>query len=632
MVRPRAASLPVRSSSSLSSLSTDTQNTTKPPSHIFSEKEECFSPVNSFDLENHALPSSQPTTGRRVWILALAPLFLHFTFVLAITVIVMFYIDRHDFNSQVRRPRIVVSNETSLDQRAPFGPTQSDVNTFLSSALVILRIVTGMWCGALVWRCVFILLEKEGITLHQIKRMISLGLPPVSLSSPKHPSNPNSRGSKRATPTILVAIILILAIPYQFSSPILTGSIVWAPSSIYVASDVLVSGIGTPGDGRSWRNYCMWIEAFTSQVTSAAGIASKLWGATADTSAAKRYVSATQELPVNSTLNNVTLPYFNIKSMEWVRDPIANGSDKQLLATERLDFNPFVNVTTTTVGILQDAWELPEDRPFPEPVEIREETKLMVFVYYHTQGKETECYSPTFGPLPEHIGVFKRLITTDNTCYLFAWVTYEAGAATCRDCRVSSPGIVESQRDSPSMEIKKDPMTLDALLLLPQVSTSMALMNVSLPQPFGNIEAYAKALLVRSYEAGWNALTTGLRANEPEFLTTGVKVSIPMSKGIVKSWRVAVWVVLNFLLTISGLLFVFVQTGCKKDMVADTTMAALLLDMTDVVKKGPPRMGETTKVGRKDSDLVGKVKLCERKGSYSVKVVDETRMYDTLER
>ncbi|EEB99172.1 hypothetical protein MPER_01199, partial [Moniliophthora perniciosa FA553] len=242
-------------------------------------------------------------------------------------------------------------------------------------------------------------------------------------------------------------------------------------SSVFVPSIVPLSGVPMSGAGDHWRAYCMWIEGFTSQVTSASGLASMAWGANGDTSMTKRVVKATQHLPVNSSLNNVTLPYFNIKSLEWVKDPIANQSDKVLLNTFKLDFNPLGNVTTTTVAILQDAWELDEMRQFPEPTMI-EETRLMAFVYDHPAGDRTECYSNIFGPLPDHIGVYRKPINTDFTCYLLAYVTYQAGAATCTNCMVASPGLVEAPRKD--LSIKPDPMAYETMLFMAATSTSMA--------------------------------------------------------------------------------------------------------------------------------------------------------------
>ncbi|EEC00110.1 hypothetical protein MPER_00004 [Moniliophthora perniciosa FA553] len=88
-----------------------------------------------------------------------------------------------------------------------------------------------------------------------------------------------------------------------------------------------------------------------------------------------------------------------------------------------------------------------------------EETRLMAFVYDHPAGDRTECYSNIFGPLPDHIGVYRKPINTDFTCYLLAYVTYQAGAATCTNCMVASPGLVEAPRKD--LSIKPDPHALD---------------------------------------------------------------------------------------------------------------------------------------------------------------------------
>src|SRR6266568_1216861 len=61
------------------------------------------------------------------------------------------------------------------------------------------------------------------------------------------------------------------------------------------------------------------------------------------------------------------------------------------------------------------------------------------------------------------------------------------------------------------------------------------------------------------------------------------QVAVSTSKAKVSSGRVLLWLLLNLIFTVSGLLFLFLQTRCSQPVIVDASMAALPLDTSDVL-------------------------------------------------
>lgn len=66
----------------------------------------------------------------------------------------------------------------------------------------------------------------------------------------------------------------------------------------------------------------------------------------------------------------------------------------------------------------------------------------------------------------------------DEGCFAFAQVTYEAGVAVCRDCRISSAWTVQNDT---ALELEADALTTEALWLMPEIISFLVLTNSSIP-------------------------------------------------------------------------------------------------------------------------------------------------------
>ena len=103
------------------------------------------------------------------------------------------------------------------------------------------------------------------------------------------------------------------------------------------------------------------------------------------------------------------------------------------------------------------------------------------------------------------------------------------------------------------------------LAMMPMVGDLMVQQNLSLPGTYNNLDDFVTELLIRSCGASWTQLVDDMGAIELEeqFLTTDVHVVVPTSRANVP-WRgVLLWLLLNLMFTLSGLLFLVIQRACN---------------------------------------------------------------------
>lgn len=538
-----------------------------------------------------ALPGFAPWSAS-TWILGVYPLLLHFISTILISMFVLHYINGHHFNVSSRRPLLPQPDGSSI----PMGHKtllQSDITTILSSALVISRIFSGIWYGALKWRSVFVTLEKPGISLRHMNQIFTYGLP--------MPSRAGMRGI-----TGVIFIVLVASLPHQAAQPILTGSITWSPSFELIPGMQPVKDIAVSSNGTAWEGFKFWHDWPRKQTQKAVGMASIMWTSAEShqTEVMKRVLPSTHHLSLNSTIANVTIPYFVISSMEWIRDPMS------LTQKQRAAYPSMFSASGYAAALIPDSGGeqlpfLPSNRPFPDPVRISE-SRLLVVQVQHVETRDAGCNSSTFGPLPSKVGTY--LIPEDNggitACYAYANVTYEAGAAICTNCRLSSFTTVEN---TSALKVQADPMTTEALALMAETALLMSYTNTSLPPAYQNLDEYCRIMLSRSYSAAWSALTE-FTGRDTDGLVSPASISVPTSQGVVQSWRVVCWLILNLLLTCCGIVFLTVQRRCTMPMVTDTSIAALLLDSSEVLNRHPDLRGLST-LTKNDSEAVGRLQL-----------------------
>ncbi|EUC62971.1 hypothetical protein RSOL_466400 [Rhizoctonia solani AG-3 Rhs1AP] len=379
-----------------------------------------------------------------------------------------------------------------------------------------------------------------------------------------------------------------MTLPVQLAAPVLTGSITWIPghyapkplSNSVIATSQVQEGVNiswsSPTEAFSLRRDIGWL---------AAGLVYLAWGRETKTAASRRYIPKLR-LEINSTLTNVTLPYFSVDALEWVRDP------KYTLSAEQLDIEHTIcpriaradpNVGSTCRPVLTGAAFLIPDTPWPNQTDWRPSSSVVSEKRLMLKTNDCEFYDGTtlnLGP-EKNIELDRAIYVSpyNRACYVFAWVTYTAGASTCYNCPVLSYGTVQSTTDLP---VKHDILTEVSLRFMPDIAELMEDMEtIDMTPTWESTEANVVGTLTRSYAASWMALIEALGGSTPPHNTT-YSISAPASRASVNTLRVYIWLGLQSLVTLSGALFLCVQSQSSTPIIVDTTLAAFYLDTSAV--------------------------------------------------
>jgi len=110
------------------------------------------------------------------------------------------------------------------------------------------------------------------------------------------------------------------------------------------------------------------------------------------------------------------------------------------------------------------------------------------------------------------------------------------------------------------------------------VGSLMVQQNVSLPRAFGNLDKYVTELLIRSYGAAWMFITDEM-SGENNLRPDG-------NTNVTGKWLVVERLAFNMLFTLSGVVFMVIQSCSDQPLVGDPPVAAFLLDTTRVLHRG----------------------------------------------
>ncbi|KAG8815027.1 hypothetical protein FRC19_001323 [Serendipita sp. 401] len=193
----------------------------------------------------------------------------------------------------------------------------------------------------------------------------------------------------------LIFIFLIISFSIDFFSSVLTGSVTWEPTFIYVQGKTTMMGISQSSGGMSLYNYRKWEGTRIEVASLATAMGNMAWGSSnqSDHSAEpamvmKRVMPKAQSLPVGSTLYNVTLPYFVVDNFEWIQDPNSYLTSEQYnlltnyknAGTHNRDYNPYT-VGSGIVGLIPDKeWGPLSGDVTPDP-QVVSETRILSYKF-----------------------------------------------------------------------------------------------------------------------------------------------------------------------------------------------------------------------------------------------------------
>jgi hypothetical protein len=512
---------------------------------------------------------------------------VHLTLTAAFTFIVLKVLQGQHF--------LVSGSENRDYASSTFRIYQSDVNTLLSLALVLIRTLAGCWLTLTGWRMAFISLERNGATLRETNRMINYRIPPFK---PWARIRWNKDSSQVLAATLW--IIFLLALPAQFVAPLLTGAINWIPGTDFVRSPSQVS-ITTPSS--AYR------------------------------APSRRLIPSLFGVALNSTLANVTVPYFQIHSLSWITSAdqvkndiehleqiISNPEAPALNYSSELSNNPFSFGTDKgRLVLINDVPWVPA--PYDEdtgewiypPPTIKTAVQWVIVAMQFDQTCASG-WSPAFGPTP---GLYMYSSPTIGSCYVFARMNYTAGAMTCKECRIVLDGVVEAvntTEDPLSMAPIPDPLVENAVSMIPEVLFFMKVSNSSQAPSWQNLDGYTRGMISVAYQASWNSLANGWQA--PPMAVTEISTPYSILVAQITTWRVLAWFGSNSFLAISGLLLAVLQRKCQNKTIRNPALAALMLDTSALLSQDTTGLCNAITLRKRDGPLRLRIKPSNRNVLY----------------
>ncbi|KAF8316597.1 hypothetical protein DL93DRAFT_2077832 [Clavulina sp. PMI_390] len=531
--------------------------------------------------------------------------------ILATLILVFYlaYVDQRAFNVTERRPHYQLANGTTV--RVPerdWIPLQSDITTIISGAFNLLGKLYSGWIAVITWNYAFLLLERNGMKITTLSDMISLPFIPAMFPPPGYEPNPTepARGHRRGGKSLAFGILLIMltVFPASFSPPIATGSISWHASTRNISDADIITNIGNQGadygDSNPWASFLTDVTFRPRYVQRASALATHAWTSVTDAldnpTTFKRVVPSVESLPVGATLNSITIPVFNIESFDWVTDGSdVSAAQLQYLAPQNTPgtiYSPTAgqnptNPLQSTPGVLA----LLPDAPYnttaaalsttasdQQPIAVRSKTGIVAVAVNYAGNECDASIMAIFGPLPQNaFTATSKNVWGYAMCYVFAKITYSAGAGVCEACEVVFPLVVQNPAGE-VLSLQADVATTQALYVMADVIGSLAASNVTLPGLWDNIEAYTKEVLVRGYSSAWTVMSEMLAFYSP-LPSTFVSIPINTSRAVVDRRRLWGWFALQVLAFVGGLIFLMHIRMSQRYPISNPLMHGLMLDV-----------------------------------------------------
>ncbi|KAF4424739.1 putative uracil permease [Fusarium austroafricanum] len=508
--------------------------------------------------------------------------------------------------------------------------TQPDVTTLVSVALVVSRTISTAWQALTTWRCVFILLERNGLSLAETSRVISWRLPTLRMFGVSHTGNASIRS--------IAIVILLLAWPAQLSNPIASGSVSWVLSTAYPSYNATIR-LNTPTASFGWSWYSISSNARQGVVKASAGraiLGSKvrrnvdgLWLVPPAQRLSPRFYS----YPNATAVKNATVPIFKIEDFEWVTNDTMVPSG---ILTAIRDFqsgylnisrddSPLRQMVVGTVALLKDTpWIQPDNRSLPR-AEIFSGTKYAaVYVSrnnYQEQGRSLNCYtaSSDFDPLPNGVRLINNSqSSTEPHCIAVAKLQITAGVSRCYQETLSPlsnstclllSGILSASNNTVSPSV----LVHEVFALMPEVQALVASLSLYDPNSLsGALEVYLRNSLTQAYQGTYSALVDGLSIKKSS-VQSEIRLPLALLEARVQARRMYIWLGVNLLLVASGLILFVLQSRCRLKTVNDPVVASILMDSSGVIEADKTGLCNATDIGSGHGNA--DMKVCLRVGA-----------------
>ncbi|KAG8759072.1 hypothetical protein FRC11_002590, partial [Ceratobasidium sp. 423] len=303
-------------------------------------------------------------------------------------------------------------------------------------------------------------------------------------------------------------IISFLTLATFSLSPLLTGAVAWVPNSSIVNlvswPTINITGTG-PGSATAFD------DANTAAIpTSLVSILTTAWSTKSEENVFKRVVSSAGRLNINSTIQDVIMPYLSVTNITWLPSPTDDFIKQfESMRNNKTEF-PHLDAQMSQSGAIALLTGNATSRANSTQGTYQQSSILLLNVVgsYREYRKSQSCEpnSTILGNNPQ-----VQYLNGNNTwqlpgCIALANVSFIVGAGVCETCRVTSNFTVQNATELKMLDHAYDSVT-HALNDMPQYAPSLAPLLASFPDPRNNIDGYVKAFLVRSYSALWNAWT-----------------------------------------------------------------------------------------------------------------------------
>ncbi|KAK0623834.1 hypothetical protein B0T14DRAFT_565153 [Immersiella caudata] len=531
---------------------------------------------------------------------------------------------------------------------------QTHMTALISVSLVCIRLLLNAWATISAWRVAFILLETSGMTLRQLCWTVSFGIPLSPFDSKggtadktktiRRPGEKKAgRREKRisfATAWAMSSICAIL-LPSQVAAPIASGSVSWIPKTISSPSLQPLRNVPVPGPGYHWDWYQMYpavrstlvlrSAAYATMIAAQMNSAEHVLGGGSAKVPAWRSVPSAEGLPLKSTVDNITIPYFTIHGWEWIQDvsllpdPLLAAVVGQGMLNMTNEENPLQDPIEGNAALLRtEPWRQStklEDGHYryPSPRTLAAETMYLAVLVQRIPGDTCRPTSDTFGELVPHLvqhakSSFLGIPHSNNhtDCYIFASFSITAGSQTCSRCSVSHPSTVVSTTAArpPGFQPDPDPLITETLAMLPEVMHAITTMSVTSSSQLGKLPQWTQRLLQQAYFATWTEMSIyfadppDFDSDVPEPLSSGTTVPIQVVLASINRDRMWLWLGLNVLVTVSGVLLLAWQTGgCEAKVVIDPVLVAVMLDSQRLLDGDDTGLCNASRLADADEEL-----------------------------
>jgi hypothetical protein len=477
---------------------------------------------------------------------------------------------------------------------------QAEITALVSASLVVIRLVASTGSALLAWRLVFALLEKSGITLSEICRVVDFKMPII----------PRFSSFQQIHWSVFAILITLLIWPYSIAAPLASSSLQWIPSTRIVPSQVQNYMIPNIDLKPGWDKLGIFEDITELSLKAATmGIRTPSQATLFDRSSPhfqRQFFYLSPQL-TQGGVGSIAMPYFEVTSIRWIDqpkvwagDPLQNASMiEKPIPSRRIGATGFVLSSKATSKTDTDEYKY-------EPIVYEGQRIVSVLVgrlvppgngdAMDQDGSEAmPCPNTTtaFGQVPEVtqqrtvIYYAKRWAATD--CWMYAEVSIRAGKTTQEPCDIQLIGPADdmhiamgpNRSRATKYNLEPDLSVLPTLDLTSDVLRNLYLLNVSGSYKHDNLDGYVGGMLETAYYTANSAILYQTKVGSDPISVTPLEPVILASINRTRLW---VWFAVNATLSIAALLFwiVWSTAGFTSKLVRKPTLVALMMDLSSV--------------------------------------------------